>query len=352
MTNAPANHTTPTTSSPRIFIFGAGSIGCYVGGHLLAAGADLHLIGRERLRKTLEKSPLCVSDYLGYQQQITLPAERFHLTAEEACNADLVLVTVKSAATGEAGDILAPVLRPGTLVISLQNGISNADTLRRKLPQCTVLAGMVPFNVLQQSPGHFHQGTEGHLAIQKNPSLSPFIGVFDNAGLPIEECADMTSVMWSKLLLNLNNPINALSDIPLKEQLSQRGFRRCLALAQQETLHLLSQAGIDTIRLTAVPTPWIPKVMKLPDWLFTRLASRMLAIDPIARSSMWEDLQAGRQTEIDWINGEVVRLAQNLGVEAPVNKRLVELVHQAEKGTKTHWDADSLYRDLLSNSST
>ncbi len=351
MTSTPSNQPTPTKSTPRVFVFGAGSIGCYIGGRLLAAGTDIHLIGRERLRNSLATNPLIVSDYLGYQQQLSLAPEQFHLAADQASNADLVLVTVKSAATEEAGDVLAPLLKPGTVVISLQNGISNADKLRAKLIQCTVLAGMVPFNVLHQSPGHFHQGTEGHLAIQNTPDLSPYLELFESAGLPLELHADMTSVMWSKLLLNLNNPINALSDIPLKEQLSQRGYRRCLTLAQQETLDLLEKANIQTIRLTAIPTPWIPKVMKLPDWLFTRLASRMLAIDPIARSSMWEDLQAGRPTEVDWINGEVVRLAESLGTNAPVNQRLTDLIHQAEKGNHTRWDANSLYRDLLSVSS-
>ncbi|WP_020410834.1 2-dehydropantoate 2-reductase [Hahella ganghwensis] len=340
---------TPSASEvPEISIFGAGSIGCYIGGRLLASGARVKLVGRERMGRTLQEHSLTISDYLGYRQQVNLPDGCFNTSASAIKHSDVVLVTVKSAATEEAGEQLAPLLKPGTLVVSFQNGISNADRLRERLPLCTVLAGMVPFNVLQESPGHFHQGTEGHLSIQRTDELTTTIAeMFSKAGLPLELHSDMTSVMWSKLLLNLNNPINALSGIPLKEQLSKRDYRRCLALAQKETLNLLQHAGIKTIRLTAVPTPWLPYVMQLPDWLFTRLASRMLAIDPVARSSMWEDLQAGRQTEIDWINGEVTRLASNLGQQAPVNQRLIELVHQAENGNQTTWKADSLYQDLL-----
>ncbi len=330
----------------RICIFGAGSIGCYLGGRLLQAGTDVILIGRERLRQTFNEHPLVVSDYLGLNYQHSMSATEFVTDPDVAAEADLVLVTVKSAATDEVGRTLNPFLKAGTLVISMQNGVSNADRLKEQLPHCTVLAGMVPFNVLQQAPGHFHQGTEGHLMAAYDPALDNALAWFEKAGLPLELRQDMTSVMWSKLLLNLNNPINALSDIPLKAELSQRGYRRCLALAQQETLELLAAADIPTIKLTAVPTPWIPHLMRLPDWLFSRLAAKMLAIDPIARSSMWEDLQAGRLTEVDWINGEVVRLAQSLGEKAPTNARLTALIHQAEQGGRQAWDSDTLYREL------
>ena len=335
---------------PRICIFGAGSIGCYLGGRLLHAGAKVTLIGRERLRQTFNEHPLIVSDYLGTTYQHPLSATEFVTDPDPAREADIVLVTVKSAATEAAGRTLYPLLKAGTIVVSMQNGISNAERLKEQLPHCTVLAGMVPYNVLQQAPGHFHQGTEGHLMAAPDARLEAALPWFDKAGIPLELRQDMLSVMWSKLLLNLNNPINALSDIPLKAQLSQRGYRRCLALAQQETLGLLAQANIPTIKLTAVPTPWIPHLMRLPDWLFTRLAAKMLAIDPIARSSMWEDLQAGRPTEVDWINGEVVRLAQSLGAKSPVNARLVALIHQAETGTDRAWDSDSLYADLVTHS--
>ena len=334
-----------TDSSFKVVIFGAGSIGCYLGGRLLSAGADVIMVGRPRMQNLLQTTPLTVTDYEGFRFHSQLIDNQYVTSPEAAKNADLVLVTVKSAATRTAGEQLAPWVSEGIPIISLQNGISNAEHLQRAMPNANVLAGMVPFNVLQQEPGHFHQGTEGHLMAARHPSLQPALSWFEQAGLPLELRTDIESVMWSKLLLNLNNPVNALSGVPLLEELSQRDYRRCLALAQRETLQLLKAAGIPTVRLTGLPTNLIPRMMSMPDWLFTRLAKRMLTIDPVARSSMWEDLQAGRPTEIDWINGEVVKLAEALGTDAPVNRRLVQLMHEREK-TPRMWNAHELLAEV------
>ncbi|MCM0611647.1 2-dehydropantoate 2-reductase [Marinobacter sediminum] len=332
-------------SHQRIVIFGAGSVGCYLGGRLLSGGADVIMIGRSRLRDVFHQHPLTVTDYDDFRFEARLSPQQFTDDASVAADADLVLVTVKSAATDEAAKTLSKYLKPGTPVISLQNGISNADALAAHLPDARVCAGMIPFNVLQKSPGHFHHGTEGHLTAERDSALDAFLPVFEACGLPLELRDDMMSVMWSKLLLNLNNPVNALSNVPLLEELSDRCYRRCLAMAQRETLALLEQAGIETVKLTAVPMRLVPLVMSLPDWLFTRVASKMLAIDPIARSSMWEDLEAGRPTEVNWINGEVVRLAESMDKQAPVNRKLTKLVHECER-TRRHWPGDELLAEL------
>ncbi len=331
----------------KIVIFGAGSVGCYIGARLLSVGADVTFIGRPRMQSVLLTHPLKASDYLGFRFETQLDEDQYRTEATIAAQADLVLVTVKSAATEEAGTQLAEFVRPGTPVISLQNGISNADRLRSAMPNAVVLAGMVPFNVLQQTPGHFHHGTEGHLMAARHPSLSTALPWFEQAGLPLQLRDDMVSVMWSKLLLNLNNPVNALAGVPLLEELSQRNYRRSLALAQDETLALLKAANIPVVKLTGLPMPLIPKLMRLPDWLFTRLAKTMLAIDPVARSSMWEDLEAGRATEVDWINGEVVKLAQSLGRQAPINQTLTQLIHDCEQQRRS-WSANALLAELQS----
>ncbi|WP_421910409.1 2-dehydropantoate 2-reductase [Marinobacter sp.] len=335
-----------TQSTFKVVIFGAGSIGCYLGGRLLSSGVNVVMVGRKTMQERLQSTPLTVTDYGGFRFHRQLADHQYVTSAEAAGNADLVLVTVKSAATSEAGRQLAPWVADGIPVVSLQNGISNAEHLQAAMPKANVLAGMVPFNVLQQKPGHFHQGTEGHLMADRHPSLEPALPWFEHAGLPLELRSDIASVMWSKLLLNLNNPVNALSGLPLLEELSQRDYRRCLVMAQRETLQLLTTAGIPTVKLTGLPTKLIPSMMSLPDWLFTRLAKRMLTIDPVARSSMWEDLQAGRPTEIDWINGEVVKLAEKLGTDAPINRKLVQLMHEREKIPKA-WGARELLLALM-----
>ncbi len=331
---------------PRIVVFGAGSIGCYVGGCLAASGADVTFIGRARIRDSLHSHGLHLSDYQGRDQHLGAEKIRFSTEADACADAALVLVTVKSAATAEAGATLAPILPAQSVVISLQNGLGNAASLAAALPAQRVIAGMVPFNVVNQGQGHFHQGSEGELEVAADPALQPWLPVFAAAGLPLTQHADMLAVLWAKLLLNLNNAINTLCGLPLKQELSQRDFRRCVALAQAEALELMRADGIQPARLTPLPAHWIPRLLDSPDVLFRLLANKMLEIDPQARSSMWEDLEAGRQTEIEWINGEVLRLAARLGRQAPVNARLIELIRTAETGGRRDWSGAELLAEL------
>ena len=330
----------------RIAIYGAGSIGCYVGGRLAAAGADVVFIGRQRLADELRTSGLTLTDWEGAALRVAPDAIRFATTPAAAAEAALVLVTVKSGATDEAARELAAVLPPTAAVVSFQNGLGNAERLRQRLPTHPVLAGMVQFNVVQNGAGRFHHGSEGRLEVERHPDLVAFEPAFAAAGLPLVLHEHIAPVQWAKLVLNLNNAINALSDLPLKAQLSDAAYRRCTALAQEEALALLAFAGIAPARLTPLPATWIPRVLRLPNALFTRLAGRMLAIDPQARSSMWEDLQAGRTTEVDWLNGEIVSFAARAGRTAPVNARLVHLVRDAEAGDRRTWSGPALLREL------
>jgi 2-dehydropantoate 2-reductase len=146
------------------------------------------------------------------------------------------------------------------------------------------------------------------------------------AGLPTALSDDMLAVQWGKLLLNLNNPINALSGLPLREQLLQRDYRRVLATLQAEALAALDAAGIVPAQVASAPPRVLPHILRLPNWLFTRLAARLLRIDASARSSMWDDLQQGRGTEIDDLCGAVVRLAAAHGLPAPCNAAIAQLV--------------------------
>lgn len=330
----------------RICVYGAGSIGCYVGGRLAATGTPVTFVGRERLAREIREHGLHLTDYEGAALDVAPIGVRFETTPAAAADADLVLVTVKSAGTDDAGRELANVLRPDALVASFQNGLHNADELRRRLPDHTVLTGMVQFNVINRGAGRFHHGSEGRLEIERHPRIEPFLPRFARAGLPLVVHDRMEPVQWAKLVLNLNNAINALSNLPLKEQLARRDYRRCTALAQAEALTLLAVAGIAPARLTPLPPSWLPAVLRLPDFVFTRLAGKMLAIDPQARSSTWEDLEAGRTTEVDYLNGEIVRLAERVGRRAPVNARLVALVRDAEHGGRRTWPADALLAEL------
>ncbi|GAA2156150.1 MULTISPECIES: 2-dehydropantoate 2-reductase [Glycomyces] len=327
-----------------ICVYGAGSIGCYVGGRLAAGGAEVVFVGRQRLAGEIASHGLTLTDLHGAALRVDAP--RYSTEADVAAGADLVLVTVKSGATAAAAEALAPHLQAGAVVVSLQNGLRNADVLREHLPEATVLPGMVGFNVVHSGEGRFHQGTAGGLGVQDHPSIETFGPAFARAGLDLVPEADLHGSQAAKLLLNLNNAVNALSGLPLKTELSQRAYRRCLALAQREALAAYKAAGLRPAKTAGLDPRLLPVLLGLPDALFTRVAAKMLAVDPHARSSTQDDLAAGRPTEVDYLNGEIAALAAEHGRTAPVNARLTALVHAAEQGGRRDWTGPELLADL------
>jgi 2-dehydropantoate 2-reductase len=327
-----------------ICIVGAGSIGCYVGARLAGGGAEVVLVGRQRLADEVGRHGLRATDFRGADVSVTSPT--FTTDVSAAAGADLVLVSVKSDATKEVAHSLVGVVGPNSLIVSLQNGIHNAEILGAALGAERVLAGMVPFNVAHLGKGVFHQGSEGDLEVARDERLTAYGAAFTAAGLPLTQRDDMLAVLWAKLLLNLNNAVNALSGLPLKAELSQRDYRACLALTQKEALGVLAAAGIRPARITPLPPGLVPLLLGVPDGVFRRLASSMLEIDPIARSSMADDLTLGRRTEVDWINGEVVRVGAAAGHPTPVNQRVIELVRAAEQGGRRSWTGVELKAQL------
>ena len=141
----------------------------------------------------------------------------------------------------------------------------------------------------------------------------------------------MTSVQYGKLIINLNNAVNALSGIPLQQQLGNRDYRKVVAEVQKEALAVLKAKGITPARLGKVIPSLMPYILLLPNGLFKLVAASTLKIDPQARSSMYEDLELNRPTEIDFLNGEVVRKGAILNIHTPVNSHIVSLVKRAEK---------------------
>ncbi|MDB5796240.1 MAG: 2-dehydropantoate 2-reductase family protein [Paucimonas sp.] len=317
------------TETGTIAVFGAGSVGCFIGGSLLHAGADVVLVGRARLQQQTRQTGLALSDHEGRKLQVLPAAVRFEQDPAALAGARLILVTVKSADTAAAAAAIATYAAPDALVISFQNGVGNDAMLRASLTQ-PVLGGIVPFNVVQTADARFHRGTEGQLLVESSPQLEPWLDLFRAAHLPLQQRTDFLALQWGKLLMNLNNGVNALSGLPLREQLSQRGYRLCTAALMTEALQVLQAAGICPAKASRIAPRVMPFILRLPDFLFTRVAAASLRIDPSARSSTWEDLQAGRRTEVDFLNGAVVRLAAQLGRAAPANERMVALIRQAE----------------------
>lgn len=315
----------------KVGVFGAGSIGAYLGGRLIAAGVPTVLVVRPSFADAIAGDGLRLTSLDGFEA--TLPAARVPTAtrAEALGDCDWLLVTVKGLDTAAAAAALAPVARRDAIVVSFQNGVTNPDVLRDALGD-RVLAGMVPFNVLRRGPAHLHQGTSGRLAVgtRADGRHAALVDALTGAGLPAFADDDIRGVQWGKLLVNLNNSINALSGLPLVEQLAQRDYRRIMAACVREGLSAVKRARIKPRLDAPLPPSWVPALMELPNALFRLAARPIVTIDPTARSSMWEDLQRGRKTEIDLLNGEIVRLGAALGVPTPINERIVQMVKEAE----------------------
>ena len=310
-----------------VLVMGAGAVGCYVGGALQQAGATVHFVGRPRMLAALQTAGLTLSDLDGRLQSLRPDQLSLHAAVPTGAPPPaLVLLCVKSGATATAAAELAAALPAGTPVLSLQNGVANADIGAAQAPALHWLPGMVPFNIAELGPGRLHRGTGGRLAAQDDPALRTWLPAFEAAGLPLALHTDLRPVLWGKLLLNLNNPVNALSGLPLRAQLLDAGYRRILAALQREALAAMASAGIQPAQVGSVKPALLPWVLRLPDVLFRRLAGRMLRMDERARSSMADDLALGRPPEIDALCGAVVRLAQAQGRTAPLNAAMVRLL--------------------------
>jgi len=340
----------------RFIVLGAGVIGCYVGGRLAAAGQAVTLVGRPRLTDAMARHGLTISDLDGFKTHLAPPqlqlanslaaawAPEPAPAATPSTGPTVLLLCVKGGATASAARELAACCPAGTVVLSLQNGVENVVRIRTGAPELVALAGMVPYNVVMPGPAHVHRGTTGILRLARHPMTEAILPLLAAAGLPTALSDDMLAVQWGKLLLNLNNPINALSGLPLREQLLQRDYRRILATLQAEALAALDAAGIVPGQVASAPPRVLPHLLRLPDWLFTRVAARLLRIDANARSSMWDDLQQGRGTEIDDLSGAVVRLAAQHGIAAPCNAAIAQLVTAHRPGQS--WTGDALRQAL------
>ena len=141
---------------------------------------------------------------------------------------------------------------------------------------------------------------------------------------------NIVGLQWGKLIVNLNNALNALSGLPLREQLAQRRWRMLFADQMVEGLAALRAAGISPVSPTPIPAGWMPPLLRLPDPIFGVLLGRTMQIDPQARSSMWEDIERGRRTEIDYLQGVITAMADRHGLKAPLSRRIVELIRKAE----------------------
>ncbi|MGR3614591.1 MAG: 2-dehydropantoate 2-reductase [Paracoccaceae bacterium] len=319
----------------EIAIAGAGAVGCFVGGLLAAAGHKVTLLGRERVLDDIRQQGLHLSDFAGLACHVS--PEDLNLSADPAVlrNADLIIVAVKSGATIEMAQTIRAHRDTPCPVLSFQNGITNVARLRKCLADWELRAAMVPFNVVPRGNGRYHRASSGDVVIGETERQTPLATRLTSDALKITASARIEDVLWGKLLLNLNNAVNALSGQPLRTQMMDRQWRAVMAAQLSEALRVYKAAGITPVSPVSVPVSVLPFILRLPTPIFRRIAAKMLSIDPHAKLSMAQDLDAGRLTEIDELQGEILKTAAFYDIRTPVCAAVTQAIKSAEQAGGT-----------------
>lgn len=326
----------------RVAVLGAGCIGQWVGGHLASAGIEVVLVGRSVLQRTVAAGRLHLTDVErdanGFELSLELPSVvlKTSFDVEQALRSndfDAVFVCLKIH-DNQAAACLAN-LKHDTVIVSLQNGVDNQRILGSLLPRHTVVAGMVPYGVVEVAPGSFRRGTYGPLAFTDTMPLA-LTSALRKSGLAVDlhNNEDMHAVQWCKLLINLGNALNALVGQPLDSCMQHRRYRQLLAATWEEGLHVMAAKGINIQGdINGQPLAKAAKLIRLPSVLLNvaKRVKRVQAIDPSYHSSMFYDLEARRETEVGELNGRVVKMANEAQVQAPVNELLTRLTREAQR---------------------
>ena len=320
--------------SIKITILGAGSIGSYLGGLMISSEAKVEMIGRESLAKSIKANGLKLTHFK--KETIYLQPGKINYGTNNTTisTADIIILTTKSHDTKEAAKIINKYAKKEALVVSFQNGVQNTQALNNELAQ-VVLAGVIPFNVTAKGRGWYHCGTNGKLALEysKDPRVLELKSIFDKSGQELTLHNNILSVQWGKLLVNLNNALNTLAGIPLKSCLSQREYRKSLALVIEEALLVIRSAGIEPANFGGAHPSKMIKILRLPNLPYSLLMRTVVKIDEKARSSMLDDLESGKNSELDYLQGEIIKLAKKNNQKAAYNILIYKAV---EKAFKTH----------------
>ena len=303
---------------PKTAVMGGGAVGCYFGGMLARAGADVTLIGRPAHVDAITRDGLWFEG-LQFQERIPMRAS----TDAAACaGADLVLMCVKTPATEAATREIAPHLAPGTLVLSLQNGVENAAKIRSECVNL-VAAAVVYVGCAMSAPGRLKHTGRGDLVIGADARqghvpparLHALAAVLERAAVPCKVSDNIEGELWGKLLINCAcNAISALGRARYGRMVELPETRSLMQGAVAEVLAVARAAGV---------------VMPPGDWSEIALAlARGMAQ---TTSSTAQDLARGNKTEIDHLNGVIVRRGQALGVAVPLNSALYGLTKLLEE---------------------
>jgi len=294
----------------QVAVVGAGAVGCYYGGLLLRAGHDVTFIGRHPHVDAINAHGLLLDT----------KTFKGHLPAKAATDAtalaspDLVLVCVKSADTEQAGQSLAGHLRPETSVLSLQNGVDNAQRLRAVTAHA-VIPVVVYVGSEMAGPGHVRHHGGGDLAIGASAASEALAQTLEAAGVHTTIADDIEVTLWSKLVINCAfNALSAVADISYGPMLEVEGTKDVVTRAVQEAITVARACGV------GMPDDLLANILNIPTMM------------PAQKSSTAQDLVRGKPSEIDFLNGYVVRKGAELGIPTPTNHALQVMVKLAQRG--------------------
>ncbi len=301
-------------TSIRVAVLGAGAVGCYYGGMLARAGHRVTLIGRPVHVDAFRKSGLHFEG-LKFDEQIPVDAST---DAAAVRGARLVLFCVKSTDTEQAAAQIAPHLDADAVIVNLQNGVDNTERIESKISQ-TVVPACVYVATEMKGPGHLKHHGRGDLVIGSlNGKVFPDVLQnlkiqFEKASIPTQLSDNIAGELWAKLVVNCAyNALSAITQLPYGKLINGTGIRDTMRDVVEETLTVAKASG----------------VKMAPDMLARtyKIAEAM----PTQYSSTAQDLARGKPTEIDHLNGYVVRRGEALGVPTPANRALHALVKLLE----------------------
>ncbi|MDM7462880.1 MAG: 2-dehydropantoate 2-reductase [Tepidimonas taiwanensis] len=302
---------TPVAPWPRFAVFGAGAVGGYYGALLARAGVPVVLIGRPAHVQAMRERGLRLQTAT-FDETIPVQADT---DPAAVTGADVVLVCVKSGDTEAAGAALRPHLGPDTAVLSLQNGVDNAERLGRVLGR-PVVPVVVYVAAGLEGPGHVRHHGRGELVLAPFAQAERVQAALAHAGVPTTVSDAVPHALWTKLVVNCAyNALSAITARPYGWLWAQPGVPEMLRQVVRECVAVAAADGIalDADALDA-------DVARIATGMATQI------------SSTARDLLRGHPTEIDHLNGYVVARARAHGLSAPVNQALLTLVHLLERG--------------------
>ncbi len=309
-------------------VIGIGAVGSIVGGLLAKSGEDVTFIAKPYQIDVIEKNGLKI---IYRNSTFTIKDIKILKDLKAIKDVDIVFICVKSQDTKQLAYDLKNFINKSTLVVSLQNGVRNAKLLRDIIGN-EVLSGVVLFNALYEKPGEVTLTINGRILLEKNKrDLDILVKSFHKAGLKITLVDKIDGYLWSKLILNLQIAITALTGQTIRQSIANNDTRGIIVATIAEGIDIVQKSNIKLEVLPEIDPIKLIKRFSCYGSFVLIIGSHLIGIKKDARNSMWQSLYQRKKTEIDFINGEIITLAKNHNMLAPINQKIVELIKKAEQ---------------------